>query len=592
MKKIKKIILSLGLVSSIASVASVVSCKDDKEPGTTKKPEPEKVETPEERELKQLRSELNEILGKITEKGDYAQQIENGDKNNLSLLKLVLQNLLTSEISKEKTTWLETIKNAFDESSLVKTELITKLSLASNKEVISEVIQEFHNHFNQLKTNITEEWLNKINNKDELVQEMNSLEENEVKFSEFVQKVINKYDEEKQPELEDKKTSINQKIQALKLDEKGKKELTDKVSEITKYSELINFETKELEAIIQREKLDEQREFESKKLEIETYLTLLTTEEIGDKDFASKLTSIQNSTEADSLLTEVKNAYGSTSTQEKISKVKELINQEVEKLTTTEGNKIKKKVTDNSTLEQLLTIFTEARAKYQEEFKKDRDLTLTNEKTLRSYEPNSNYDFISQIDAAKTKEELKTIRDEIVRLIRTHKPRLFETENAYTRNTPYSATRVPSDAPAVLPDGAYRVNTITTTRNNNYIAIYSSTPQMVRTYKLNEEEQTIRENLIALKNRILKEFYDETPTNGSKTYTFKVAFQNNRAREISASKLLYSIDRALIDGYFYQEVYDKYLGKEEDGKTFGATPYHSFWYLKNTTLGNTTNSNI
>ncbi|MCU9934198.1 hypothetical protein NW066_05065 [Mycoplasmopsis felis] len=48
-------------------------------------------------------------------------------------------------------------------------------------------------------------------------------------------------------------------------------------------------------------------------------------------------------------------------------------------------------------------------------------MTLTNEKTLRSYEPNSNYDFISQIDAAKTKEELKTIRDEIVRLIRTHK---------------------------------------------------------------------------------------------------------------------------------------------------------------------------
>ncbi|UWW00917.1 hypothetical protein NW064_00285 [Mycoplasmopsis felis] len=121
------------------------------------------------------------------------------------------------------------------------------------------------------------------------------------------------------------------------------------------------------------------------------------------------------------MLTEVKNSYGSTSTPEKINKVKELINQEVEKLTITEGNKIKKKVTVNSTLEQLLTIFTEARAKNQEEFKKDRDLTLTNEKTLRSYEPNSNYDFISQIDAAKTKEELKTIRDEIVRLIRTHK---------------------------------------------------------------------------------------------------------------------------------------------------------------------------
>lgn len=65
-------------------------------------------------------------------------------------------------------------------------------------------------------------------------------------------------------------------------------------------------------------------------------------------------------------------------------------------------------------------------------------MTLTNEKTLRSYEPNSNYDFISQIDAAKTKEELKTIRDEIVRLIRTHNARLFETENAYTRNTAYS----------------------------------------------------------------------------------------------------------------------------------------------------------
>ncbi|UWV84309.1 hypothetical protein [Mycoplasmopsis felis] len=32
-------------------------------------------------------------------------------------------------------------------------------------------------------------------------------------------------------------------------------------------------------------------------MEIETYLTLLTTEEIGDKDFASKLTSIQNSTD-------------------------------------------------------------------------------------------------------------------------------------------------------------------------------------------------------------------------------------------------------------------------------------------------------
>ncbi|MCU9938641.1 hypothetical protein NWQ34_03190 [Mycoplasmopsis felis] len=125
------------------------------------------------------------------------------------------------------------------------------------------------------------------------------------------------------------------------------------------------------------------------------------------------------------MLTEVKNAYGNTSTQEKINKVKELISQEVEKLTTTEGNKIKKKVTDNSTLEQLLTIFTEARAKYQEEFKKDRDLTLTNEKTLRSYEPNSNYDFISQIDAAKTKEELKTIRDEIVRLIRTHKVHVY-----------------------------------------------------------------------------------------------------------------------------------------------------------------------
>ncbi|MCU9931374.1 hypothetical protein NW733_01235 [Mycoplasmopsis felis] len=160
-------------------------------------------------------------------------------------------------------------------------------------------------------------------------------------------------------------------------------------------------------------------------MEIETYLTLLTTEEIGDKDFASKLTSIQNSTERDSLLTEVKNSYGSTSTPEKINKVKELINQEVEKLTITEGNKIKKKVTVNSTLEQLLTIFTEARAKNQEEFKKDRDLTLTNEKTLRSYEPNSNYDFISQIDAAKTKEELKTIRDEIVRLIRTHKAHVY-----------------------------------------------------------------------------------------------------------------------------------------------------------------------
>ncbi|WGI37021.1 hypothetical protein [Mesomycoplasma lagogenitalium] len=128
----------------------------------------------------------------------------------------------------------------------------------------------------------------------------------------------------------------------------------------------------------------------------------------------------------------------------------------------------------------------------------------------------------------------------------------------------YSYSKVDDVSNTKTNEVGVRVNT---SKDSFYIS--NLKPPLIRTFTLSEKDREIQEKLLSLKQRIIKNFYTlaSKTTFGEQpkkyeTYDFKNQLEEASFKiyKLRISRLLFSIEKALIEGYFYQEVYETLSG--------------------------------
>ncbi|QIW62239.1 hypothetical protein [Mycoplasmopsis gallinacea] len=88
------------------------------------------------------------------------------------------------------------------------------------------------------------------------------------------------------------------------------------------------------------------------------------------------------------------------------------------------------------------------------------------------------------------------------------------------------------------------------------------------------EQELLIEKVKSLRQRIISEFLTPTRANGVEIYSFINQFQDWSTYKLYISKLIFTLDKMLLNGYIYQEYYDLVYGKPTDGE--GLNPNDTF----------------
>ncbi|AKA49880.1 hypothetical protein VO56_01195 [Mycoplasmopsis gallinacea] len=88
------------------------------------------------------------------------------------------------------------------------------------------------------------------------------------------------------------------------------------------------------------------------------------------------------------------------------------------------------------------------------------------------------------------------------------------------------------------------------------------------------EQELLIEKVKSLRQRIISEFLTPTRANGVETYSFINQFQDHSTYKLFISRLIFTLDKMLLNGYIYQEYYDRVYGKPTDGE--GLNPNDTF----------------
>ncbi|UWD34533.1 hypothetical protein [Mesomycoplasma molare] len=462
----------------------------------------------------------------------------------------------------------------------------------ANKEKLLEIQKSFNDYLSNLKIETIEKYANKlVENKEALISKLNQ-SETENKINESKKEIINELNKQKESEYNSKKAEFSEKIETTRI-ESRKDKLKKELEKVLVYTDTFAFEeflNKELEldatefAKIEKAKLDRS------KILAKAYIEIL--EESNRPSFETKLDEAKTEENINSIISEIKNSLNQTDTNV-LSRFKNVILSWIEKLT---DKKADDKITTfeskanktNATFENHVTTLGEVISRYSKELETIRTRALTRSKSLSRYDSEKGAQFSIQAEEFTDKTSLEEFSNNILTEIRKYKPYIeleplynpdndpklenkkqltFEYLKDFFITSAYTSTRVSSTT--TFADKEYRLETQRTSRNNQLIK--SGKPEIVRTYDLTAEDKLIRQKLFELKEAVIEEFYG-TPQTVNASEPYKQYFFKNRLSEdtyrttrINISRLLYTIDKAIIDGYFYEEVYIALSGTDLDG---------------------------
>ncbi|MBN3534760.1 hypothetical protein [Mycoplasma procyoni] len=449
--------------------------------------------------------------------------------------------------------------------------------------------------------------------KQEFTIELNSIENNK-KLDELKAKVLEQRNTEFVAKLDEYKAKTTKYIE----DNFNKKEtiakLSEEVQSVDSYAKSLEFD-KKLKAALKEDIRDTESSRYSLLQEFDIYSTLLANDK--KEEFNTRLG--QRLEIADrplnTLVEELKEAARTPQpSDEQVAQFKAKVSELIGTLeeSTDAEKKVKSELKTESqkadlTLEEAKALARKVLDQYQKDDKKIRALALVNVNTIERYEPGTKTETLDQLREADTLEKLREVRKVFLARINSHKPSLFtKADGSYDydkffRSSAYTSTVVSETNP--LEKGATKVRTsYIRSRKEEYRIISDLAPKVERAYKQNEEDIKIKNLLIELKKEVLKAFFEEKPVGTEKELQYKAILfggTTNLPIRDKISKLLYSIDRAIIDGYFYEEMYKILSGytvaeraseRENytvyDPKGFrDQKPFWSFRYIKENAEG-------
>ncbi|TDV24430.1 hypothetical protein BCF59_0400 [Mycoplasmopsis mustelae] len=583
MKIKNKLRALLVFTTSTSPVILTVACSQTQNHqtiNTNTKPQNQQIQDQE------LRQELQTKINSLDNKANFISELnEAKDESELRILKTKIENALVKEIQQQKQFLSDIINTKIQTNSISQKNFLASYLSLRSKTDIKNLKEMIDTYFKNLKQE-TKTYIDKVKDNAELLEKFKLLDDDFTTISTLKQEAINKFNFEKQTEFKSQKAEVAKKVNQL---EENKDIQLQKLNEIQTYDALVSFEN-EIDKLLQQQQQRKQQQIEAKKQEITLNISLLNSDQ---KDaFNQKLLNSDTLETLNSLLEAIKSEFSKLTETNQKTNLKSVINVTLSKISSkTIKDKISAKINNQNSVSQLQSFLQEALQELNNEISKALTSANASLKILNVQEPNNNYDFTNQLSVASSAAEIKSIQDKIIKQIRTKKPLMFVEEKDWKRTSPYLTTLVEANAPRELANDAKRVS-VTWGRKTGFI--YSTPTNLVRTFTLTEVDKQLQNKFIELKKQVLDEFYTLSNVNGLKVYTFTEHIQNSRILQIGISQLLFSIDRVLRDGYFYQEIYDKYLGNVDDGIGITTKPpvIQSFNNLKNKSQALKNSANI
>ncbi|MGZ9413359.1 hypothetical protein [Mycoplasma sp. 480] len=576
----KKKLLLLSALTTISSlpVLSFLSCNVEK-----KEPVKENEELSNKKNEEKLKLDIlsEEDKLKFTKKIEDSKTID-----ELNEISNEIQNKI-SEITEE---FYKNLRTDIDEkiSDIIKKNELTINSLSNkdNYSKLKEIEKEIKEYLQGLKSEIETKWISILSEQEQKTkkEELTSLT-NEEKIIDFRTKLIATIDKENEnTKYPEKKSEFTNKINSFKL-EKRKTKWKEDLTKIKKYSETFDFEI-----LLNEEYEKDLLEFKERN-EILFSLFLDFLQNDSDKDiYKAKISNSSTGEEISKVIEQIKSSLTKTD-EAVINKFKELVSTWIE---TIDKESIKKTLKTEkekaTTFEKLDLLLNKVIEEYQIELISVKNTVNSRLKTLNRYDSEKSKEFETESQKiAKDKKQLSVLAQNILIEFKKYKPYIelqkysneeesskFPDKKEIKELFYYSAKKYPNGFFSISPrpstkvttstefkKGEYKVETYRTGKIKEYIN--SGLPVMDRTYTLTSEDKAIKNKIFELKSKILDEFYTlNSNFLGSKEYFLKTDI--SIGLKVKISRLLYTIDKALIDGYFYSEVYEALSGETLDGE--------------------------
>ncbi|WP_117275579.1 hypothetical protein [Mycoplasmopsis edwardii] len=456
-------------------------------------------------------------------------------------------------------------KSGFEEDD--KTIWVGKIRLAKTTEAVQaieiEIQVEIQTTISQLKSDniyvlLSEGSKAQIN---ELIIQASSLDEKAT----IKTKIDALYNEENAGKVQELVNELTTKINSINAEE-AKNGFKARNVNTNSYLELKELEKEVDAALLEQRKaeiLEAQKRLRPKYLKAKGFLAMLPT---GDEKTAleAELNEISNENELDSFITKIEGKVASP-TQDQINTLDK----------TNKEALTKKAKNDNITFEELKNLLTETSEKYAEELNKTKEgKTITNRiASIRTKNETLANDFQRRVNDATSKEDLNAISNEMLAEIRKYKPSLPSDLPSFKSSNYYGGTK-PTD------EDTESGNVIYTVRGGRNVPtpVKANTPSSLRTFDLSREDIEIKDKLVELRGLILKTFFEQSTIQGRTGYVFIQKVSNGQAStKFEISRLLWTVDKALIEGYYYNEIYNFLLG---DPNAKGFSTNHTYHSLK------------
>nr|WP_322959070.1 hypothetical protein [Mycoplasmopsis canis]WQQ12477.1 hypothetical protein RRG48_00300 [Mycoplasmopsis canis] len=477
-------------------------------------------------------------------------------------------------------------KIGFDESTELS--FVAKIRLAKELETLLKIKKEIQdlvkNNLDKLKSlekynNLTQESKTIINELIDSSKYLTDKERIELKIDEL-------YNKQHDLEKDELKQAIIQLLENLKNIAKKEEFKQQLELETNTYSNLVEIK-KSIEKAIQEEKKQEvleiQKRNRKKIVKIDAFIELVSNEEEKER-FKTKKSEANDDSKINSLIEELETYLGSEHNQDRIASFKNIVKVEIEKLTTKENkDEVNSKIDkENITFNELKDLLDEVSDKYltEVETSKSRKYVKDNLNFLKEKNPSKEADISERLIGIQDKDDLKLLEKELIEEVRKFKPNLPSlTGVTFISATPEVALRITESNQATVSSAINTVNSRSRVETN--YKIFYDVPSLIRTFTLTPEDLTLRDKFIKLRNDILSTFFGQRPgiATSNKEYFFNDKTQNaQRATKYGISKLLWTVDKVLREGYYFNEVYNYLLGNENDESPF--VPSHTYFSLK------------
>ncbi|AMD81288.1 hypothetical protein MCANPG14_01133 [Mycoplasmopsis canis PG 14] len=220
-------------------------------------------------------------------------------------------------------------------------------------------------------------------------------------------------------------------------------------------------------------------------------------------------------------------------------------------------------VFENKVLNSLIRLKKDTELTFQLNFLQSRNPITANEyklKVINSNESNFN-----------------SIKNELLTEVRKYKPDRPSNYWIFAQKDPYPSTIVNSETTS--ENKSNPVNVLQFRGQNNFVKISSKAPETLSTYKLTNEENELKFKFRELRREVISSFFklQTHPGTNQEEYLFnqKVNVSDEAIKKM-ISILLYTIDKVIIEGYFFQDVYENI-----EGSNSGFNPNEVFRSYKN-----------